>query len=890
MKIRSDFSAVIRQAREAKGLQQEALATLLGVSPDTIRNWEKERSTPSLSIRPLLEQALEISLQEGDEQKAQSDTHPLQAEHQDAKRTSFSPMRWMIGDENRRRMLNRVHFLWIKGVLNAILSQSTLIGVGLQEQPLALEYSWQAEEQATARLPQHYPAGTSIVQVYDTAEGELLILGEPGAGKTTLLLELTNVLLERARHNELHPIPVVFHLSSWTEKRLPLIEWLLEELQQKYQVPYALGAAWIADDRLILLLDGLDEIAVAHQPTCILEMNRYREEHALVSVVVCCRSASYFEQTGRFQLKKAVEIQPLLLRQINQYLTSAGKPLAGLRAALRTDPVLREVVATPLMLSACAMVYHNKTQKEIALRGDQEEWRRSILEQYVTLAWQRGSRASPSYSAERVTSLLAWLARQMRAHGQTEFYLERLQPDWLEEKKAHMLYQKWVARILLCISFFIQATLFACFRGDTEPDVPGLFFWLGSSAHGNTILGWMAPGVGGGLGGGGSLGLIIFVVQALAGFFVEQKGSTQTLLGAILHNLFGALRVSLLIGSGTALLVIAVLALVQKSLTYGIQHGIGIGIYAGLSFGLIWLIGRGDGREKPVYVLKRSLGDRLLDTVLYFLSGFCGMFWWYALQAGSPEGNPFRAALCVGVGLAVMWGPTTMTERLIKAGIIIQPAEVSRWNWSSMARNIMPGIKRGMVLGAAIALPTIVVLVIMSSLFNNFSYAWRYGLIYGLIVGCMNGIAALLTSLLNSGWHSDMMPDPHQLTQPNEGIHRSYKHALFAAGVFAPIGGIISGIGCGICFWLAGVPGWFFLMVGLGVVSGIGLALQFWNAYGGRAWIEHYLLRWFLWRKDDVPQRCREYLDEAVRRTLLRKMGAGYMFSHQLFQDYFAKQ
>lgn len=39
--------------REKAGLTQEALATLLGVTDHTVRNWEKGRSEPKLTIRQM---------------------------------------------------------------------------------------------------------------------------------------------------------------------------------------------------------------------------------------------------------------------------------------------------------------------------------------------------------------------------------------------------------------------------------------------------------------------------------------------------------------------------------------------------------------------------------------------------------------------------------------------------------------------------------------------------------------------------------------------------------------------------------------------------------------------------------------------------------------------
>ena len=64
----------------------------------------------------------------------------------------------------------------------------------------------------------------------------LLILGAPGrAGKTTLLLELARDLLtRRAGDDPTHPIPVVFPLSTWSETRKPLDQWLVDELNLRY--------------------------------------------------------------------------------------------------------------------------------------------------------------------------------------------------------------------------------------------------------------------------------------------------------------------------------------------------------------------------------------------------------------------------------------------------------------------------------------------------------------------------------------------------------------------------------------------------------------------------------------------------------------------------------
>jgi TIR domain len=70
--------------------------------------------------------------------------------------------------------------------------------------------------------------GTPIVDAYDKAVGELLILGAPGAGKSTLLLDLARQLVGRAFADPLYPLPVILRLSSWARQRPALKTWMID--------------------------------------------------------------------------------------------------------------------------------------------------------------------------------------------------------------------------------------------------------------------------------------------------------------------------------------------------------------------------------------------------------------------------------------------------------------------------------------------------------------------------------------------------------------------------------------------------------------------------------------------------------------------------------------
>lgn len=128
--------------------------------------------------------------------------------------------------------------------------------------------------------PQHpdqlLPPGTRISQVFDEADGALLILGVPGAGKTTLLLELARNLIERAGRDDTQPMPVIFPLTTWAANRPPLDAWLVDELVQRYQVQRKLAQKWITDDAILPLLDGLDEVAPKARDACVDAINVFR--------------------------------------------------------------------------------------------------------------------------------------------------------------------------------------------------------------------------------------------------------------------------------------------------------------------------------------------------------------------------------------------------------------------------------------------------------------------------------------------------------------------------------------------------------------------------------------------------------------------------------------
>ncbi len=376
---------------------------------------------------------------------------------------------------NRQRLIAKVRTFWIAGVLERSLHGAALIALGLREQAEVVASPWRLVLQQRDTTPRLLPAGTRITQAYDGAGGELLLLGEPGAGKTTLLLELARDLLDRAEVDETHPIPVVFNLSSWAVRRQPLTDWLVEELNTKYQVPRKLGQEWVASDSILPLLDGLDEVALPYRGACVEAINAYRQEHGLLPTVVCSRRADYLALTERIQLHNAVVVQPLTREQVDIYLSSMGEQVAAVRMALQSDSDLQALLSTPLMLSIVTLAYHGKSVDDLIAAASPAARRQQVFATYVEGMLERRG-ASTCYTPQQTISWLTWLAGQSVRHNQTVFYIERMQPDWLPEGRLRNLYPHLVTGLIFGLIVLVS---FGLLFGVTFPSSGGILSHLG---------------------------------------------------------------------------------------------------------------------------------------------------------------------------------------------------------------------------------------------------------------------------------------------------------------------------------------------------------------------------------------------------------------------------
>ncbi len=338
-----------------------------------------------------------------------------------------------IDRHNRYAMIQRVKAYWLQGVLADSLHGSDLIdinlayrsdAVGSTATDVSVAQKWQ-----TAVYDTPIPAGTAITDLFEKANRELLLLGEPGSGKTTLLLHLVTGLLANAASDAQQPIPVVFNLSNWQIQQ-PLAQWLVTELSQSYEVPPELGEAWINNNQIILLLDGLDEVERDGRAACVDAINQHHANQPGVALLVTTRNHDYHELSKRLHLNQAVFLQPLTDSQIKSYLTSRGLIGTNLHTDLQNDTGLHELARSPLMLNIMALAYTQQPVEISTAPGKRQADRSRLFEVYVSqMLTYRDSAAI--YKPIDSIRWLAWLAQRLSQTNRTMLFVENMQPNWL---------------------------------------------------------------------------------------------------------------------------------------------------------------------------------------------------------------------------------------------------------------------------------------------------------------------------------------------------------------------------------------------------------------------------------------------------------------------------
>ena len=212
-------------------------------------------------------------------------------------------------------------------------------------------------------------AGMKAVEIYS----KLRVLGKPGAGKTTFLQHLA-IRCNRGSFAA-DRVPIFVTLRDFADEatagELSLLNYIREEFFTSGILDPSVIETLLREGRVLLLLDGLDEVLDQKRKVVVKEIRRLSEKYQKNLFVVTCRTAANAVNLRRFT---DVEMAPFTQEQIvafaKKWFTALTKTTlqAGQeqsvqfieRLDLPEHRPFRRLAVTPLFLHLACLIFHHQ--------------------------------------------------------------------------------------------------------------------------------------------------------------------------------------------------------------------------------------------------------------------------------------------------------------------------------------------------------------------------------------------------------------------------------------------------------------------------------------------------------------------------------------------------
>jgi NACHT domain len=312
----------------------------------------------------------------------------------------------------------------------------------------ALPQAWHSDPDLSGRRAYLAHLGSNpddlgeYVRTFDRVPaGRLVVCGAGGVGKTNWLLSLARGLVESGDHRRL--VPVVLDLSTWPTGR-GFARWVTDHLVHQFPELRASDGRGRGDDlvtrlleagRLVLLLDGLDEVAIARRGELLAALNDGLWQGQ--AVVLTTRTSAYPPGDTRLRDAAVIVLDPLPAGAGRAWLTGV---FTGAEEETRWKPVLRALddptscvataLSTPLVLTLAAKVYEapGSTPGDLVALPGEESVLRSVFGRFTSIVYT-GSR----WGDLRARGWLEYLATRMHQEapgGIAWWGLYRFVPRW----------------------------------------------------------------------------------------------------------------------------------------------------------------------------------------------------------------------------------------------------------------------------------------------------------------------------------------------------------------------------------------------------------------------------------------------------------------------------
>jgi energy-coupling factor transporter ATP-binding protein EcfA2 len=226
-----------------------------------------------------------------------------------------------------------------------------------------LEQTYRKKQKRGFRM--YEPAAIDASAVVNSNQ-YLMVLGVPGAGKSTFLRRTGLEALKAEKGTLKHrSIPVMLELKRFNSNEIDLTQSIAEELSNfGFPTSSDFAISLLEQGKLLILLDGLDEVPKTNLNTVIDEIQAFVTRYDQNRYIASCRIAAHRSTWGRF---RDIELADFDDEQIQQFIYNwfqtqqdCAEETAKRCWTTLNDPgniCAKELAQTPLLLTFLCMVY-----------------------------------------------------------------------------------------------------------------------------------------------------------------------------------------------------------------------------------------------------------------------------------------------------------------------------------------------------------------------------------------------------------------------------------------------------------------------------------------------------------------------------------------------------
>lgn len=351
---------------------------------------------------------------------------------------------------HQKIMLRKMRDCWVNGVLEPSIYQVTAQALGPANARLRPHNLW-------PRLIDTPDGGqmavktVDLVAIFYNKTRNVVLTGATGGGKRIALLEVAKLLAIDSRLGVDNFIPIVLPLSAY-DRKIPFQEWMRLEVERFYQIPFDVFDEWLSYKLILPLFDGLHHIPDPEDRShCLKEIeSRWLEPNGRGAILTLepadVAALSHPEQV------EIVTLPAISNETARRYLKLYGRDLVGLRRTLNQHNPVTDLAQYPFHLHVMCLAYTGQPHPEMILaQGDTDkDPHDNQLSATFDRFFERLSTSQAQFlyhTPSRIKHTLVWLAEKCAQRRRSDFFLEDLQPSWLDHR-ADLLAYTLFSRVL----------------------------------------------------------------------------------------------------------------------------------------------------------------------------------------------------------------------------------------------------------------------------------------------------------------------------------------------------------------------------------------------------------------------------------------------------------